>query len=210
MRTYRHDSKRENDRRRQLQRHEALIAARARFAENCYALASGSGDERGVSDPPVALAGRLVLARRLGRVVAGAVLLIGGALTGAMIALSPEAFLPVLAGTWLSATVSYFAARALVTTRERRRAHDEAHTAIVVRLARSLETPSAVVPGAGLLLAVTIPLGWLVFTIGVGWWPPLMVMFSAAYAGWTWMRACSRSERVELDPDAPRLTGAAR
>src|SRR5262249_34928215 len=89
MRTYRHDTGREDHRRLRLRRHEAVVEARRRFAEACSALSYGKPLDPGAPTAPGSFVYRIILARRAARAAAAAAVIAAAAALGGVAILSP-------------------------------------------------------------------------------------------------------------------------
>jgi hypothetical protein len=85
MLTYRYDQRREQLRRRELRRYEALVEARRRLGERLYALSGGEPFRSAALEAPEPLAHHLALGRQLARVSDGALLTAGAAVLGLVV-----------------------------------------------------------------------------------------------------------------------------
>jgi len=202
MQTYRHDTAREDLRRRLLKRHEALVEARRRFAESCSALSYGKSLDPSALWAPGSFLYRLIFARRIARTAAAAAVIAAAAALGGIAILSPGLPAALLPLTWLAGPLLYAAVEALIVRVDARRSQGAlapAACADVLRAkAHGLEIASAVLPAAGFLLTVIFPLSWWMFTRS-GSGALFIALAAVSYGFFAWVRASVNTERAQLN-----------
>lgn len=205
MQTYRHDSMREDRRRLTLRRHEALVRARQRFGEACSALSYGQALHPGANEAPGTFLPRLILARRMARTSAAAIVIAVDAALGGIAILSPGLPALLLPLTWIAGIALYAGAEALILRvgeeRLSRILSPDADAATLRAEARGLEITSALLPALGFLLTVILPIAWL--SMAGGGATLLFLLAVTSYVFFSWLRGSMIAERAQLTGQLP-------
>jgi hypothetical protein len=170
------------------------------------ALAFGKPAPAAEAEAAEHMAYRIVLARRIARITAGALLLAASFGLGAIAVCAPSTLTAATVTTWLAGLLMYAVVRVAVAVRgelARRRGDPLAVSKDGARFrAYRLQNASTFVPYVGTLATFVLPLGWMVDSLGAGAVLSALAMMASAVVVYGALRAVLDRELAELGIDA--------
>jgi hypothetical protein len=180
--------------------------ARRNGAEAVEAPADRMGAVHFVGNAVHRVAYRIVLARRIARITAGALLLAASFGFVAIAVYAPSMLTAATVASWLAGLLAYAVVRVAVAVRgglARRRGGPLAVSKDGARFrAYRLQNASTFVPYVGTLATFVLPLGWMVDSLGAGAALSALAMMASAVVVYAALRAVLDRELAELGIDA--------